>query len=270
MIERNNFRWLIGGAVVIILFLISLWLYVAQSNFFQEKTVSFLSSLQGIENYISPFREWFDDLFHFNQLRRTARQAEEENLRLLVEKVRNKELEQENNLLRQALQMKKEKPWHLVLAKVIFTDPTNLKGTFWVDKGKADGLAKGMNVVIGEKILVGRLEKCFSSFCEGISILRPGSRLSVKDNRSGALAIAEIEGKGGFYLKLVSSKADVKAGDIVVTSKENLGFLPGLLVARVGKEQSSPASFLKEFSLEPLLEKTNISSVLIISNEIPL
>jgi len=270
MIERNNFRWLIGGVVIIALFLISLGLYTARSNFFQEKTVSFLSSGQKIENYTSPFREWLNDFFHFNQLRRAARQAEEENLYLLTEKVRSKQLEQENNLLRQALQIKKEKPWHLVLANVIFTDPTNLKGTFWIDKGKLDGLTKGMNVVIGEKILVGHLEKCFSSSCEGISILQPGFRLSVKDNRSGALAIAERGNQGGFYLKLVSSEADVKEGDIIVTSKENSGFLPGLLVARVGRRQGSPANFLEEFSLQPLFEKTNISSVLIITNEVSL
>ncbi len=265
---RNNFHWFVNGAILIILVIICFRIYSSKQEFIRSRIITFLSFGEKIEQLTLPTRRWFDDLLHFNRLRKIAQQAEKEKIDFLQEQLENKQLKQENDILRQALQLRKENPWEFVLAKVLFTDPLNLKGNFWIDKGLNDGLKEGMNVVIGKKVLVGRLVKCLPSFCEGVSILQPGFRLGVRDERSSALAIAEVGDRGGFYLKLVSAQADVKEGDIIVTSKENAGFLPGLLVARVGKQQSPPANFLKEFSLQPFFTRSDLSFVLIISNEV--
>ena len=255
----------LGILVITIIGLLTI-VYVRRENSIQRRTVSWVISWNTISQDFSSLRSWYDDLIHFNSFRREALRAQQENLHLLSQQTVIKELGKENETLRDALKLKKKYYWHLVPAQVIFTDPLNSQGIFWLNKGLNDGLKSGMNVVLGSKILVGTLAKCYPHFCQGISIFQPGLRLSVKDERSNVLAVAE-KGKGGdFILKLVSFDSDIKVGDILVTSKENQMFLPNLLVARVKKEQVITGNLLKQFILRPLFSEVDISSVLIITN----
>jgi len=127
-----------------------------------------------------------------------------------------------------------------------------------------------MNVILEDKVLVGRLIECFNSYCRGESIFSPETKISVEDLRSSTLAIAEKDMKGNFRLKLVPYESDIQIGDILVTSSENANFFKGLLVAKVKKSSSSSnISSLKEFILEPLLNFSQISYVLIITDIVP-
>ncbi len=256
---------IIGMVVVTFLFLL-FRAYVSPSASFQRNTVSIVARGQDAGLYVSPLQGWIHDFFHFNQLRNICRETQKENQRLLIQNTKITQIQEENNQLRQMLKLKEEKSWHLVLANVILTDPTGLSGSFWINKGSEDELAAGMNVIINGEILVGNLVKCFPSYCQGVSILYPDSRLSVRDSRSEVMAIAERDSGGKLLLKLVSQEADIKKGDVLVTSRENPAFLPDLLVARVGDQQGIAANFLKDFSLEPFFERSDISSVIVITD----
>jgi len=266
MFRKTNLLILIIGIVIITLLFLLFRLYVSPNSFFQRNTISIVAQGQNAGTYVMPLQGWLHDFFHFNQVRNICRDTQKENQRLLIQNIKITQLQEENDQLRQILKLKKEKSWHLVLARVILTDPTGLSGSFLIDKGEEDGLKEGMNVIIGEKILVGNLVKCFSTYCQGVSILHPDSRLSVRDNRSKIIAIAERDSGGKLLLKLVSQEADIQKGDILVTSQENPAFLPDLLVARVGDQQGIAANFLKDFSLEPFFERNDILSVLVITD----
>jgi len=271
MKQKNNFHFLLLLVILIITSILLFKFYFSQEETLKPQLVYGLEKGGLIGNYLFNFKNWTNDLLHFNSLRKQLSGLEYQNIKLINQLQNFKETEEENILLKNALKIKDETGWSLVSAKIILMDPSGLTGSFWINKGTETGLKEGMNVILEDKILIGRLIECFNSYCRGKSIFSPETKISVEDLRSSTLAIAEKDIKGNFRLKLVPYESDIEIGDILITSSENTNFFKGLLVAKV-KEfgSSSDVSSLKEFILEPLLNFSQISSILIITDIIPL
>gem|GEM_PF-1273048 len=268
--KTNNFRFLILLVILIITSILFVKFYAATDNFFKPQLVFALSSGKSAGNYLNNCRNWLDDLLHFNDLRKKIKEIKLENI-VLINKLQDfKKLQEENDLLKESLKIKDEIGWSLEMAEIVLMDPSGLTGSFWVNKGLKSGLEEGMNVITENKVLIGRITECFDNYCRGESIFRPETKISVENLRSSVLAVAEIDARGNFRLRLVPYDSDIAVGDVLVTSAENSYFLKGLLVAKVQKVDSSfEMSAMKEFILEPLLNYLQISSVFIIKDIVP-
>jgi len=262
-------RWI--ARIILLLFC----LLLIKGYFFHQTSIApaIVSVVNGIYyNLKSPWLNlnlWINDLVHFNSLRKNLKMLEEENLRLSNQLLELYRLRKENEVLTAALRLKKEKLWRLLPAEIIFLDPTGLNGSFWINKGSSDGLKKGMNVITKDKVLLGYLTQCYPNYCQGYSIYRPNLKIGVKDIRSETLAVAKRDFKGVFYLDLLPPKADIRRGDILITSSENSLLLNDLLVAKVSQVISHKSSLEKKYILEPLLNKNKLTSVLVILNFVP-
>lgn len=267
---KNNFRFLTLLVILLVTSILLIQLYSSSENYLKPKVVFALSVGKETGSYLTNLRNWFDDLLHFNDLRKKLENLELENINLINKLEDLKKYEEENRLSKDALKIKEETGWPLEMAEIVLMDSSGLTGSFWVNKGLDSGLKEGMNVITENKVLVGRLVECFDNYCRGESIFRPETKISVKDLRSSVLAVAEIDTKGNFRLKLVPYESDIKIGDILVTSAENAHFLKGLLVAKAQKaDPLKETSAMKEFILEPLMNSSLISSVLIIKGIVP-
>jgi len=270
MKQKNNFHFIFLLVIFTFTSILLFNLYFSQEKNLKPKLVYGLEKGGLIGNYLFNFKNWADDLLHFNNLRKQLSELKYENINFVNQLQNFNEIKKENSLLKNALEIKEETGWSVELAKIILTDPSGLTGSFWINKGTNTGLKDGMNVILGDKVLVGRLIECFNSYCRGESIFSPETKISVEDLRSSTLAIAEKDIKGNFRLRLVPYESDIQIGDILVTSSENANFFKGLLVAKVKKfSPSSDISSVKEFILEPLLNFSQISSVLIVIDIIP-
>ncbi|MDD5760769.1 MAG: rod shape-determining protein MreC [Candidatus Pacebacteria bacterium] len=268
--KTNNFRFLTLLVIALITSILLIELYTFSENFLKPKVVFALSAGKATGSYLTNLRNWFNDILHFNDLRKKLEEIELENINLISKLQNFKKLEEENYLLKEAFKIKDETNWPLEMAEIVLMDSSGLTGSFWINKGLKSDLKEGMNVITENKVLVGRLVECFDYYCRGESIFRPETKISVEDLRSSVLAVAEIDAKGNFRLKLVPYESDIKTGDILVTSAENPHFLKGLLIAKVKKVDSSKeTSAMREFILEPLISSAPISSVLIIKGIIP-
>ena len=265
-------RLFIGVIILIALFFLIIIFkvyFIFQGNL-KVSTVSTFSTMKDsiFLNSFNRSANWLFDLFHFNRLRDQAQNLEEENANLLFQLIQFKNLEEENLALKEAFNLKKEKGWHLVPAKVILIDPTGLSGQFWIDQGQISGLKPGMNVILSNQVLIGILKECFENYCRGESIFAPATKIGVEDLEPHVLAILEKDNRGKYLLKLVPQEAKIEINDLLVTSQENTNFLPGLLVAKV-KDIIPSSNVLKEYILEPLLTKNQLSTVFVITDFIP-
>jgi rod shape-determining protein MreC len=270
MKQKNNFYSILLLVIFTFTSILLFNLYFSQEKNLKPKLVYGLEKGGSIGDYLLNFKNWTNDLLHFNNLRKQLVELKNENIDFVNQLQKFNEIKEENDLLKNALKIKEETNWSVESAKIILTDPSGLTGSFWINKGSEIGLKNGMNVILEDKVLVGRLIECFNSYCRGESIFSPETKISVEDLRSSTLAIAEKDMKGNFRLKLVPYESDIQIGDILVTSSENANFFKGLLVAKVKKSSSSSnISSLKEFILEPLLNFSQISYVLIITDIVP-
>jgi len=260
---------LFGVIILIALFFVFKIYFIFQTNL-KVSTVSTFSTMNGniFLNSFNRSANWLFDLFHFNHLRYQAKNLEEENVNLLFQLTQLKNLEEENLVLKEAFNLKEETGWHLLPAQVILIDPTGLSGQFWINQGQNSGLKSGMNVILENQVLVGILKECFKDYCRGESIFAPQTKIGVEDIESRVLAVLEKDNRGRYLLKLVPQEAKIEIGALLVTSHENTNFLSGLLVAKV-KDIIPSSNVLKEYILEPLFTKNQLSSVFVITDFIP-
>lgn len=258
------------GVIIVIAFIFLFKIYfIFQDNLKADvlPIFSYLSKNSFIIS-INNLANWFSDLFHFNYLRLKVKNLTDENIALLSQLNQLKINSEENAIFKEAFKLKQDKNWHLVPAHIIIMDPTGLTGQFWIDKGQDDGLKPGMNVILQNQVLIGILKECFNNYCRGESIFTPQIKIGVKDVNSNVFGVLERDNRGRYLLKLVPQEAKIEKNDLIITSQENIYFLPGLLVAKV-KEIIPDSNVLKEYIVEPLVTKNEFSLVFVITDFIP-
>jgi len=270
MKKAKMFQRLLIGVIILIALFFILKIYFTNQNKLKVASVSVFSEMKNnvFLNFLNQSSGWLNDLFHFNQIRYQAKNLEEENDNLLFHLSQFKNLEEENLALKEAFNLKKEKGWHLLPAQVILIDSTGFSGQFWIDQGQNSGLKSGMNVILENQVLIGILKECFKDYCRGESIFAPQTKIGVENVESHVLAILEKDNRGRYLLKLVPQEANILVGDLLITSQENTNFLKGLLVAKV-QEIIPSSNVLKEYILEPLFTKNQLSTVFVITDFIP-
>jgi rod shape-determining protein MreC len=128
-----------------------------------------------------------------------------------------KEAELENQRLHMLLGLKNGTKGLSVPARVIARDSSIWRDSLLLDKGTKASIKRNM-VVIANEGLVGRVTETGPWFCRATVISDPNSRVSAIVQRTREQGIVEGNVLGQIRLKYLDADADVKVGDIVLTS----------------------------------------------------
>ena len=157
-----------------------------------------------------------------------------------------------------------------VAANVIAMDGTNWFSTFTIDKGKKQGIAKGMNVIAG-KGLVGIVTDVGPNYAKVRSIIDDSSNVSAmvlttKDNFnvSGSL-MSMNKSKVLPFTELRDEKNKVKQGDPVVTSYVSDKYLQGILIGYIYNVEDNANNLTKSGSITPVVDFQHLQEVLVIT-----
>jgi rod shape-determining protein MreC len=172
--------------------------------------------------------------------RELLRQIDElqlENRRLRLLGTQWEETARENARLRDALQLPRQVPWKLRMARVVGRDPANWWKNVRINLGSRDGLTNNMPVVSSEG-LVGRVSE--TGFTHSLVVLLgdPACRVSVlvEETRDhGVIAPSDISSVDNTIvdLKFLSRNSVLKPGQRVVTSGLGNLFPKGILVGQI-------------------------------------
>lgn len=154
-----------------------------------------------------------------------------------------------------------------VAARVIARDSDKWFQLFRIDKGIADGIEPGMNVLSGGG-LVGIVTETGSNY----SMVR-----SIIDEESAVYAMSQISADtclvrgntqlfedGLLELTNMDKNARINNGDAIVTSNLSTKFLPGLLVGYANEISVNSQHLSKSGTLIPVADFENLREVLII------
>ena len=153
---------------------------------------------------------------------------------------------------------------HRVLAaEVIGKDPSPWFKTVTIDKGSADGVARGLPVVISEGI-AGLVTDVTYSYAKVLLIIDQNSAVDALIQRSRARGVI----KGGFskrcFLKYVLRKYDIGIGDVVVSSGLDGVFPKGLRIGYVSSVVKQKAGIFQEITVMPYINFEKLEEVLIL------
>lgn len=169
----------------------------------------------------------------------------------------------ENERLRQLLGFQEAQKNKYISAMVIARDPSVLKDTIIIDKGRRHGLSKDMTVISGNG-LVGRIRECGVDISRCLLITDRDSVVSAIVQRTREEGACVGGARSGLLLKYLELGSDVKEGDAVISSGFSGVFEKGILIGGVAAVKKDPSGLYLNAVVKPAVDMTRLEEVLVI------
>jgi rod shape-determining protein MreC len=173
------------------------------------------------------------------------------------------EIELANSRLRDLLKFQKAPTHQVVAAEVIGKDPSGWFKTIVIDKGKTDGLQKGLPVVLPTGI-VGQVIEAAGHYSKVMLLIDRNSAVDALVQRSRARGIIKGESADQCRFEFVLRKHDVKIGDTVIASGLDGVYPKGLRIGRVSDINQRNSDIFYEITVAPFVDYEKLEEVLVI------
>ncbi len=195
---------------------------------------------------------------------------------LTIDNARLKEVESENERLRELLRFAQLNPTYdfrggQVIARVITKAPSNYLSTIAIDLGSDHGIQPGMPVVT-ERGLVGRIQKVGPASSTVLLITDPSSGVQALVERTNSRAVGIVSGRAGALpaMEFISQDADVSVGDEIITSGLGGAFPKNLVIGQVVEVRQRDYEMFQQATVRPTVNFDRLEFVLVITNFTPL
>ena len=173
------------------------------------------------------------------------------------------ELKLANSRLRDLLSFQESLQNRVVAAEVIGKDPSVWFKTVIIDKGKADGLQKGLPVVLPQGI-TGQVIEVSDRYSKVMLIIDRNSAVDALVQRSRARGIIKGASADQCRFEFVLRKNDVQIGDTVVASGFDGVYPKGLRIGHVSDLSERSADIFYEITVTPFVDFEKLEEVLVV------
>lgn len=174
------------------------------------------------------------------------------------------ELKSENQTLREVLNAGLQKDFKFIVAEVISKDA--LKDSILIDKGSEDGVLKDMPIINQQKVLFGKVSEVYKNFSRIALISDKNFVSDIKIQSKEIYGVIRGIGNLSLYLDLIPRDADLKDGDILLTSSFGGGYPKDLLLGRVSRVIKEDTKSFQEAKAEPIFDLKSTDTLLVITN----
>ncbi len=218
----------------------------------RETAQSVFSPLQKLVDAVTnPIVGFVDGVSNLATLRSENEELRDEITRLEQQVAQTEQLEARLSELEKINALDPPGEIQTVTARVFAAGVSNFDLIRVIDKGEADGVAKGM-AVVDERGLVGRIVEVSNNSAKVRLITDPLSRVGVRVLRTGETGFVQGQGGGALKLEMDRASEGVQEGDRLITAGGR--FPPDLSVATVAKDASAEAGFTLRSTADPLVE----------------
>ena len=173
------------------------------------------------------------------------------------------EIDLANSRLRDLLNFQKAPTNKVVAAEVIGKDPSGWFKTVIIDKGKSDGLQKGLPVVLPTGI-VGQVIEAAGHYSKVMLVIDRNSAVDALVQRSRARGIIKGESADQCRFEFVLRKHDVQIDDTVIASGLDGVYPKGLRIGRVADISQRNSDIFYEITVAPFVDYEKLEEVLVI------
>ncbi len=173
------------------------------------------------------------------------------------------ESELANDRLRSLLNFQTTTANEVLPAEVIGKDPSAWFKTIIIDKGKSDGLQKGLPVVIAQGI-AGQIVETADHYSKVMLIIDRNSAVDALVQRSRARGIIKGTSADQCRFDYVLQKHDVQIGDTVVASGFDGVYPKGLRLGWVSDLVKPEAEIFQEITVTPYVDFEKLEEVLVV------
>ena len=216
-----------------------------------------------VSRSINFFSDIWTTYFSLITVARENQQLREALARALERNEQMKEIEVSNERLRSLLTFKKATPHRLLAAEVVGKDPSPWFRSIIIDKGKNDGVARGLPVVVPEGI-AGQVVDASANFAKVMLIIDPTSAVDALVQRTRSRGIVQGEFPNQCLLKYVLRKHNIQVGDTVISSGLDGVFPKGQRIGRVTEVLRGSAGVFQDVVVTPFVDFERLELVLVV------
>jgi rod shape-determining protein MreC len=174
-------------------------------------------------------------------------------------------LQAENQHLRELLAVRQHSDYPMQMAEIVYTERDIFKRKLFLDLGMQANVQPGQ-VVMDDIGVVGQVTRVYPLMSEVTLITDKDHAVPVQVLRNGLRAVVFGSGDtGDLALRYMPVSADIKEGDILVTSGIDGTYPPGLPVARVSHIERDPAYPFSRIQCTPIAGVDRQRQLLILS-----
>ena len=258
----NN--WLIAGLLIILVILFF--------NAKQDKPLQsfFNTATKPFARFFSGAGFWFNKKINFisniGEVRDENEDLFNENLNLKFKLVQLKELENENKILREEIGLNNRDNFETDASLVIGQTLSKSRKIIYLDKGSKDGFEKGMPVVVGEGILVGKISKVYYSSSEAELVLDRNNKINAEIQNTQIKGIVQGEYGTSAIMDMIPQAAKIEVGQTVITSGLGGSYPRGLLIGYVKEVGVTVDQLFQKASLDLPIQFINLRMVWVIKS----
>ena len=206
--------------------------------------------------------------YHYFALASVARQNDR--LRRELDHARSlndqfQETETANRRLRELINFQQSISVQFLPAEVIGKDPSPWFKALTIDKGRVQGVVKGLPVVTPQGI-AGQVTDVSDQYAKVLLIIDQNNAVDAIVQRSRARGIVTGTSDDRCIFKYVLRKDDVRVGDILVSSGLDGVFPKGLRVGSVSGVYRQLSGIFQEVTVTPFVDFDTLEEVLVVRN----
>jgi len=208
-----------------------------------------------------PVANFADGLVNSGDLKAENRRLRDENLRLQGQVLQAADAQRQLTALLDLNKLEVVKDIPRVAARVVNTAPSNVQLTVEIDRGRDDGVAVGMPVVVGSG-LVGRVESATGKTAIIRLITDPEMSVAARLAPSGVLCLVKGAGAGS-VLKAEEIKPDqvVPEGEAVVTSAIGGNYPDSIPIGKVMRAEAVAGVSFQRVEVQPVIDFSRLEFV---------
>lgn len=260
--------------VIICILLVTVYSRESKDGLFhrlQRFSMDIISPLQkGMSKVFSPVKDGIGFVVDMGKARGERDRLQEE-VDELEEKINElEEAERENEDLKSMIAVQESNPdIDFLVVDVIGANPDIWERTIQIGAGYSSGLQEYMAILSEDGNLVGRIILCTSQASIVQLITDEKSSVGAMLQENGEMGIVEGEGGDSVRLELLNQDADVKMGDVVITSGMGGTCPPGIPIGIITEIGERKADLSIGILIEPEARLTRLEKVMVVVSPPP-
>lgn len=224
----------------------------------------------GLRSVTRPLADFINNITDINRLTDENAALRKENEALTAENSRLTDAEQELRDLQAFIDLRGIREGDtFVRADVFATEPSNALEVIAIDRGSNDRIAEHMLVLSPQGSVIGTVSRVFDDAAWVTLLTDQTSAISALIQESRAQGIIVGSAGGTLNMEFVEETADVKEGDLVLTSGVGGRHPAGELIGRVIDVERAPQQLFQGVDVEPLADLARLETVLVLTSFVP-
>ena len=217
----------------------------------------------------SKLKEFVDLCLNFSTVKAENKSLADENAKLKQKLLEYSDLKAQNDELRKVLKFKDSRDdYNYIATNIIGYSGGNILDGYIVDKGKNDGIEKGM-IVIAANGLVGQVTSVASNWSIIKSILNENVAVSVKvdstkENTGILRGYRESDGTSVCKVENLPMDSNIKVGDTIVTSGLGQIYPKDIMIGKVESVEEDKVNVMKNAVVKPNVDFNKLEELFIV------